>query len=319
MPLLLKSSYKPVSYYLNGHLETILPSTFRKIENINYQRERLELADGDFLDLDWLQANNPGLVIISHGLEGSSHRHYVKGMARYFHENKWDVLAWNCRSCSGEINRLPRLYHHAASEDLNAVIVHAIKSGKYTQISLVGFSMGGSLSLKYLGENKGLPAQIKSCIVFSVPCDLKSSAEELDRPKLRFYRNRFLRKLERKIKSKAAQFPDRISDANFNAIKTFNAFDDRYTAPLHGFKNAGDFYHQASANQYIPQIEVPTLIVNAENDPFLPEACYPTNLAQDHPYVFLEIPKRGGHVGFPLSNQNESWMEIRALNFANSY
>ncbi|MFZ5972892.1 MAG: YheT family hydrolase [Bacteroidota bacterium] len=319
MPLINSSTYRPVPLLFNGHLETVVPSMFRKVENVQYQRERLELNDGDFLDLDWLGGSHTRLVIISHGLEGSSHRHYCMGMARYFFQQKWDALAWNCRSCSGEMNRLPRFYHHGATEDLQAVVNHALGRG-YTTIALVGFSMGGSLSLKYAGEqSEKLPAAIKAIATFSVPCDLGSSAEELDKPANWFYRNRFLKKLEKKIRAKSVLFPEQIDANHFQRIRTFQDFDNLYTAPLHHFKNAADFYAKASAKKYLSAIEIPTLIVNAENDPFLPADCYPTDIAAPHANIFLEIPHRGGHVGFSLSNSRENWMELRALEFVHQF
>ncbi len=319
MPLIKASSYRAVPHLFNGHLETVVPSVFRKVDGVNYQRQRLELVDGDFLDLDWLRGNNSRLVIISHGLEGSSHRHYCSGMARYFFAHNWDALAWNCRSCSGEMNRLPRFYHHGATEDLQTVVAYALKCG-YTTIALVGFSMGGSLSLKYAGEQKeNLPHAIKAIVTFSVPCDLGSSAKELDKPANWFYRNRFLKKLEKKIKAKAILFPDQIDATHFEKIRTFQEFDDRYTAPLHHFKNAADFYAKASAKNYLPGIQIPSLIVNAENDPFLPAACYPTEVAATHARIFLEIPPRGGHVGFSLPNNRLNWMEVRALEFIQQF
>lgn len=315
---IINSSYTRPSYYLfNSHLETIVPSMLRKIKG-EYVRERLELGDGDFLDLDWMHKNREQLVIITHGLEGNSKRHYSKGVAQYFFQRGWDALAWNCRGCSGEMNRLPRFYHHGATEDLAAVIDHTIQK-KYTSIVLVGFSMGGSMSLKYLGERKEhVPEQVKSAVVYSVPCDLGSSARELDKPGKKFYLNRFLKKLEKKIKAKSLKFPDLISGDGFEKIKTFRDFDNRYTAPLHGFIDADDFYSKASSGPYISSIQVPTLIVNALNDPFLPTACYPFDLAKNHRYVHLETPARGGHVGFSLAGKTESWMEIRAFEFVNS-
>lgn len=310
--------YRPVPWLFNGHLETIVPSVFRKIEDVVYTRERLELKDGDFLDLDWIIHPGSGkLVILSHGLEGSSDRHYVKGMARYLSHAGWSVLAWNCRSCSGEMNRLPRLYHHGASDDLKAVIHHALEKTHTQQIILVGFSMGGSLSIKYLGEaGPDTPDSIKGCITFSVPCDLGSSARQLDKRGLSFYRNRFLKKLGRKILAKARQFPELVDPTGLEKIKYFEEFDERYTAPLHGFQNAADFYDKASALHYIPLIKTPTCIVNALNDPMLPEACYPYDLIRSLKQVQLETPSRGGHVGFPLRGSQENWMEQRTLAFA---
>jgi len=317
MPVISSAYTNPPFYLFTGHLETVVPSMFRKIEG-EYQRERLELTDGDFLDLDWMRGKSDKLVIISHGLEGNSERHYSKGTAHYFYDRGWDALAWNCRGCSGEMNRLPRFYHHGATEDIAAVIDHAIQK-KYTEIVLVGFSMGGSMTLKYLGERKHKVAtQIKSAAVFSVPCDLGASARELDKPEKKFYLNRFLKKLEKKIKEKSIRFPELISAEGFEKIKTFREFDNRYTAPLHGFADADDFYARASAGQYIPFIRIPTLILNALNDPFLPAECYPYDIAKTHNHVHLETPARGGHVGFSLAGKAESWMEVRAFEFINA-
>lgn len=311
MPLI-PSTYKAPVYLFNAHLETVIPSVFRKVAG-TYQRERLELADGDFLDLDWMSRQQRKLVIISHGLEGSSERHYTKGMAVHFFKHGWDALAWNCRGCSGEINRLPRFYHHGATEDLAAVVDHALRKN-YNHIVLVGFSMGGSMTLKYLGEQTR-PREIKSAITYSVPCDLGSSASELDKPDKKFYLKRFLKKLEKKIRTKANQFPTLLTAQGFETITSFREFDTRYTAPLHGFADANDFYSRASCYPYLPNIQIPALIVNAENDPFLPRACYPTGLAQHHTHLHLEIPARGGHVGFSLAGKT-NWMETRALEFA---
>ena len=319
MPLLPTPDYQRPFFYFNSHIETIWPSIFRKVEGVIYQRERLELADGDFLDLDWVKSHQKRLVIISHGLEGNSHRHYCKGMAHFFGQHGWDALAWNCRSCSGEMNRLPRFYHHGATEDIAAVIDHALEQA-YETVALVGFSMGGSLTLKYLGERSDhADHRIKSAAVFSVPCDLGSSARELDKPSRAFYRNRFLKKLRKKIEHKAVLFPDVVSVKPFDTIRTFRDFDNAYTSPLHGFKDAQDFYTQASSGQYIHLIRRPTLIVNAQNDPFLPQECYPIETAKSSNEVFLEIPILGGHVGFSLPNRPENWMETRALSFCNSF
>ncbi len=317
MPLL-DSSYKAPYYLFNGHAETIIPSVLRKIEGVQYERERLELLDGDFLDLDWIKNKNDQLVIISHGLEGSSDRHYVKGMADYFSQHQWDALAWNCRSCSGEMNRLPRFYHHGDAQDLKAVIDHAIENKKYSRIVLIGFSMGGSMTLRYLGENPDVvPDTVKGAVTFSVPCDLVSSVNELNKSSRSFYRDRFLKKLGKKIEIKSKVFPDLITHEGFEQIKSFHAFDTRYTAPLHHFKDADDFYVRGSCKPFLSTIQMPTLIVNAANDPFLTAPCYPKEIAASSAFLYLEIPKRGGHVGFSLSNSKTNWMELRSLQFVN--
>lgn len=290
---------------------------FRKVRGVAYQRERLELDDGDFLDLDWIKQQSKKLLILSHGLEGSSDRHYVKGVAKYFSERSWDVLAWNYRSCSGEMNRLPRMYHHGVTDDLERVIHHGLKHG-YSAVGLVGFSMGGSTTLKYLGElGAQVAPAIKVAAVFSVPCNLWDSAVQLTQKENEFYKNRFLKKLKKKIEAKAKDHPS-INIEGLKDIQHFNEFDDRYTAPLHGFKNAKDFYVTSTSDQFYHNIEVPALIVNAKNDPLLGDKCYPYELAKLNPNLFLETPDLGGHVGF-TGVWGKSYMEERAFEFISQY
>jgi predicted alpha/beta-fold hydrolase len=213
MTLFSSSSYQSAYDFLkNGHFETIVPSISRKVRGVKYTRERIETPDNDFLDLDWIKSNHERLVIISHGLEGSSHRHYVKSCAKYFSNNEYDVLAWNYRSCSGEMNRQLRLYHHGVTDDLETVISHAIATRRYKKVVLVGFSMGGSTVLKYLGENgRGVPAHVVGAATFSVPCNLWDSAHQLTSPSNWFYNRKFLKKMSKKIKRKHDQFPDKIN------------------------------------------------------------------------------------------------------------
>ncbi|MEM7105948.1 MAG: alpha/beta fold hydrolase [Bacteroidota bacterium] len=317
MPFIEKSSYKkPPLHQINGHFQTILPSLFRKIEGINYTRERIELWDSDFLDLDWMTNGSRKLAIVSHGLEGHSDRHYVKGMVKSFSNAGWDTLAWNCRSCSGEMNKLPRMYHHGATDDMEAVINHVVKTRDYETIVMTGFSMGGGMTLKYLGENgSNIPDEIKAAAVFSVPVNLHASIPTIHEWQNAFYKIRFLRKLKRKLRAKAAMYPELISLEGLDDINDFYEFDDRYSAPLHGFKDSEDFYSKISAHQFIPEIKIPTLIVNAKNDPLLPEACYPVTLAKEHPYIYLEIPRVGGHVGFAIPGEELSYADRRALEF----
>lgn len=286
---------------------------------MNYNRERIDLSDGDFLDLDWsLSPADDKLVIVSHGLEGSSQRPYVQGMVKYFNLHGWSALAWNCRSCSGEINKVPKFYHHGATEDLAAVVDHAMASNRYHTIVLVGFSMGGSMTLKYLGERENYK-EIKAACAFSVPVDLKSSVVQLARRGNGFYRKRFLRKLAEKIKLKAETFPEVIDAKGIDEISYFPEFDNKYTAPLHGFRNAEDFYDKASSKHHLDAITVPTLLVNAENDPFLPVECYPEALCDQHNNLYLEIPEYGGHVGFSYRGKEHCYMDSRALDFVNTY
>lgn len=325
MPLLPVPSFRSPRWLFNRHLETIWPSLFRKVRFRYDRRERLELPDGDFVDLDWAHATaNAGrenkikkLVIITHGLEGDSGRHYVLGMAKLFTANGWDALGWNCRSCSGELNRLARFYHHGDAGDLREVIAYAISRYGYEHIVLAGFSMGGSLSLRAVAEFPGeVPPQVKRVTAFSVPCDLFTSVQTLSLPSNSVYNKRFLGKLGKKIREKESRLPGQISSEGYEAIKDFHAFDNRYTAPLHGFSDAMDFYEKASVKPFLPNIRVPSLIVQAKNDSFLSPECFCYEEARINPFLFLETPEHGGHCGFTEAGSEYSWAEKRALRFA---
>jgi predicted alpha/beta-fold hydrolase len=319
MPVLPMPHLKVPFWQFNGHVQSIYPSLMRKVKFTYARRERLELTDGDFIDLDWSveTKQNNKLVIITHGLEGDSGRHYVTGTARIFAENGFDALGWNCRSCSGEMNRLPRFYHHGDAGDLQRVIQYSVEQYGYDQIVLVGFSMGGSLSFRAVSEQPDqVAAQVKAVIGFSVPCSLKGSVDALSTKENKIYLNRFLKKLGKKIQLKAALFPDQISNEGYASIKDFIEFDNRYTAPLHGYLSALDFYEKASVGPLLKNVRIPSLIVQAKNDPFLLPNCMPVEDAENNPNLFLEMPEQGGHCGFMESNNTYSWAEKRALAFA---
>ncbi len=308
--------YTPPWGMKNGHIQTVFASMCRKNSwNGLYQRERIDTPDGDFLDLDWSVKKSRTLVVLSHGLEGDTHRPYVTGMVKAVNRMGWDALAWNYRSCSGVPNRYLRFYHNGVTEDLSCVIDHALNRGRYRAVYLVGFSLGANLTLVHLGRDKVHPT-VKKAVVFSVPCDLAASAKILARPGNRLYMERFLRDLRKKIRVKMAMMPGEIDDEEYEKITDFKGFDDRYTAPLHGFRDAEDYWKKCSSLQFIPDIKVPTLIVSALNDPFLSPECYPVKAACENPHVTLEMPRSGGHVGFVAFNETgEYWSEKRAMAF----
>ena len=319
MPII-KSAYKPPFYLRNRHLSTVLPSVFRKVELKSYTRERITTPDDDFLDIDWIKNGHSKLVILLHGLEGNSERHYVKGVAKHFSKNGWDIAAWNARSCSGEMNKQARLYHHADVEDVSTTINHILETTTYEQIALVGFSMGGALTLNYLIHYADdLPTKLKTAVAISAPVDVGDSARELEKSSKSFYRRKFLEKLKVKIKRKAERYPDKINVEGIDEIDSFEEFDSRYTAPLHGFASTSEFYAKASSKELLHKISIPTLLLIAKDDPFMTESCFPTLAAENSAYLYLEMPRHGGHVGFPLKNHQNSWMEIRALSFVEKF
>lgn len=316
MPVVSNSNFQSSPLLFNGHVETIYPALFRKINDIQYTRERLTLSDGDFVDLDWIKNDSRSLVLLSHGLEGNSTRQYMAGMARMFSDQNWDVLAWHCRSCSGEMNRAFRLYHHGEIGDIGEVVNYILKTKNYEKIVMIGFSMGGNISMKYLGVNAhSIPEQIVACIAFSSPVDLEAAATILDKPSNIIYRKRFLRNLRKKIEIKNKRFPGILDMDGFNNIKVWRDFDEMFSAPMNKFKNAAAFYENASAKNFMSSINIPTLLVQAQNDPILPNECYPYELCKKLENIWLETPTKGGHVGFWCPNERYSWAEKRAFQF----
>jgi predicted alpha/beta-fold hydrolase len=319
MPVLPSPNYRPPFPFTSGHLQTLYPTLFRRTPVTNPVRERLETPDGDFVDIDWHRSTTGSsvqLAIVSHGLEGHSRKKYPLGMARILSDHGWDVICLNFRGCSGEPNRLPRLYHSGVTDDLHRVICHGLER-TYESVALIGFSMGGNQTLKYLGEAPDLvPNRVRGAVVFSVPCWLGEAAEVMSRPSNRPYMRYFMNGLKEKIREKAHRFPGLIDTRGLDEMITFEPFDDKYTAPIHGFEDAADYYRRCSSAQFLDAIRVPTLIVQAQDDPFLPPSCYPFDAAERNPRLFLEVAEFGGHVGF-MGSWLESyyWSEKRALAF----
>lgn len=325
MPLIALSDYRPPTHLWNGHLQTIIPALFRKV-SASYTRERIETPDDDFLDLDWSYGNRQGfenltglrtLIILSHGLEGDSRRQYLAGMVRHLTSNGLDCLAWHYRSCSGEMNRQARFYHLGETGDLQFVINYALQKG-YRHINLMGFSAGGNVTLKYLGEQgAAIHPAIEKAVVFSVPLHLTSASVRLEAWDSQIYNKRFNRTLKRKVFQKAAIMPGVIHTEGLQKVRTLREFDNLFTARLHGFRDAEDYYQQSSALQYLDKIAIPTLIVNAKNDPFLSRECFPEELGRQLAQVWMEFPTQGGHCGFPPAGRGKAvyWSEERALRF----
>jgi predicted alpha/beta-fold hydrolase len=317
MPIVAHSSYVSPWLLANGHIQTLLPSLFRKVCGIAYQRERITTPDGDFLDLDWAVKGSHRLAVIAHGLEGDSNRAYAKGMVKALSRNGWDAVVWNARGCSGEPNRALRFTHSGATEDLQTVISHLLDTRDYHEVALIGFSLGGNLTLKYLGDrSRELNPRITRAVAVSVPCDLQSGSLQLARVANQVYMSRFLLSLRHKIRAKMKVMPGKIDDHGYGQLRNFKDFDDRYTAPIHGFADAEDYWRQCSCRPVLRNVSIPTLLINAWNDPFLAKPCYPIADAEANPNLYLEMPASGGHVGFiSFNHQGEYWSETRAIAF----
>lgn len=314
-----REHYRPNILLRNPHLNTIYANIFRQVPGVQYTRERIDTPDGDFIDIDLQLGGSDTMLVVAHGLEGDSGRGYVKGIIRAAQQFGWDAAAVNARGCSGEPNRLYSSYHSGKSDDLHTACQYLETRYKPKNMLLAGFSLGGNVVLKYLGEQgNNLPKSIKAAAALSVPTDLKASAEFLSDGFNRVYLIRFLRTLKKKITDKVRVFPQSgITEKQIQKVWNFRDFDDLYTAPAHGFRDAEHYWSSCSANAFIPDISVPTLLMNAIDDPFLPDSCYPHDLAEKHAYVTFETPQFGGHVGFaPSLNLNQTfWHETKAVAF----
>ena len=315
MPII-KSTYKPSFFLRNGFVSTVYSGLVRSVNGVIQQQERITLSDGDFLDLGWSFASQKTdkLIIILHGLEGDAQRPYMLGTAKIFNKNAIDAVCVNFRGCSGEDNLKFRSYHSGETGDLQEVLKHVLSTKHYSEIYLNGFSLGGNVVLKYLGESNTIPIEIKAAMAISVPCCLKGSAKELHTFKNKPYAIRFLRHLLQRLRLKQQHFPDKITNQEMTSIKTLKDFDDVYTSKAHGFKDALDYYEKSSSLQFLDNIKIPTLILNAKNDSFLSPECYPIKEAGSNPNLYLEMPDYGGHVGFYNYN-NVYYNEQRSLEF----
>ncbi len=314
MPLINKTTYPGSPFWLiNGHFQTIIPGFEDKKGLMPYQRERFKLEDEDFIDLDWIRQGADKLVLLIHGLEGNSQRIYVRKMAQFFADKQWNVLAWNARSCSGEMNHAFRLYEHGEIGDLTEVIQTL---GEYKQIVLIGFSMGGSIVLNYLGRiGDALPPNVTHGIAISTPCNLGDCADKLDQKSNFLYKNKFKRKLTAKITRKAAQYPGKIDLSKMEEVTCWRDIDEFYSAPINGYQDADDFYAQASAGHFVHGVTIPTLLINSTNDPILTPSCSPIEIARKHPKFYLELTTSGGHVSFPTTKKQGYWLGNRILSF----
>lgn len=316
--ILSSSTYRPMLPFLSRHFNTIYRTLFHDLE-VSYERERMETADGDFMDLDFSRVGSDKLAVLVHGLEGSSASKYILAQARICNEMGLDVAAVNLRGCSGEPNRLLSSYHSGKTEDLHEVLSYLDERHSYRNIYLVGYSLGGNLILKYLGEERGdHPPGIRAAVAISVPCDLKGSAEAIGKFWNMVYMQRFLISLRRKSVAKLQQFPDSgLNEEDLLRAKNFHEFDNLFTAPVNGFRDAQDYWEQNSSLHFLQGIRTPSLLITATDDPFLSASCIPYEEARSHEYFHLEASRYGGHVGFNANFDAGSgfWLERRVIDF----
>ncbi len=320
--------FNPAWWCPGPHLQTVWRRLYGEIPSVTLRRERWETPDDDFLDLDFLDPDPAGgagpipTVLCLHGLEGSSRAKYVLGMLREANRLGWRGVALNFRSCSGEINRQRRFYHSGETTDLDWVVRRLTARFPGAPLFLIGFSLGGNVLLKWLGEQgEKAPDSVRAGVAISVPFDLAAAARSIDRGFSRIYGKVFLKTLKEKALIKERQYPGLVDPARVRRIASFAAFDDQVTAPVHGFLDGLDYWTSTSSQKFLDAIRRPVLLINAQNDPFLPSECLPRKIIEQSQCLSAEFPPSGGHTGFvggPWPWRVRYWPESRAFAFLSS-
>ncbi len=317
--------YKAPFWLPGGHLQTIIASLLSKGPEVKYRRERWELNDGDFIDVDWAEPHTSNLIaqkkpvlVIFHGLEGNSQSQYAKSLIGAAISKGWHGAVIHFRGCSGEPNRLPRFYYAGDSLEINTMLSRVRTLYPDNPIYAVGYSLGGNALLKWLGEfgNTSMP-NISKAVAVSAPIDLKASAVSLDRGLNRFlYTPMFVDSMRPKALALSKRFPGLLDEQRIHHAKTIHDIDNAVTSVLYGAKDASDYYHRNASKPFLKNITLPTLIINAKNDPFLPAEFLPS-ADEVSASVTLDYQEQGGHVGFysPFTNSRHGWLPSRIIEF----
>lgn len=317
MPAFAVEPYQAPAWLPGGHLQTIYSNLFICAPKVTYRRERLELPDGDFLDFDWVDgAADAPLVVLFHGLEGNSESVYARDLMDTVRARNWNGVVAHFRGTSGEANRLARAYFAGDSDDIARMLAHVKSHHPGVPLYAVGVSLGGNALLKWLGESGDAAGQwVDRAAAVSAPLDLAAAGEALDHGFNRsVYTARFLSTLKKKALDKAERFPGLLDAEAIAQATTFREFDTLVTARLHGFVDADDYWHKVSSKPWLRSITIPTLVINARNDPFMPESALPT-AGEVSAAVTLEQPATGGHASFPSGPfpGNLDWVPRRLM------
>ncbi len=306
--------YSAPRWLPNGHFQTIYPATFLSKPTVSYRRERWDTPDGDFIDLDFVdgQAGQP-CVVLFHGLEGSSASYYAHALMAEIAAHSWSGVVVHFRGCSGELNRTPRFYHSGDSQEIDWII-RCLRQQYQGILYAVGVSLGGNALLRWLGESQHQAEIVDAACAISAPLDLTQAGIALSSGFNLLYTRLFLKSLKPKCLQKLEQYPQLFERKKMLQARNLYEFDNVVTAPLHGYRNTDDYWHRASAKHVLADITVPTLVLNAQNDPFLP-GCHLPQIASS--YVTLEYPTEGGHVGFVTHSfpGRIDWLPQRILCF----
>ena len=324
--MIIKTAFKPAWWLNNPHLQTLYPALLRKVsESPAARRERLETPDHDFIDIDWCGAGRGPLVILLHGLTGSSQSSYIKGLQHRLSMLGLRSAVLNFRGCSGEPNLTARCYHSGETEDIHFLYRTLRRREPETPMAAIGFSLGGNVLLKWLGE-QGRRLSLFAAVAVSVPLVLSVCATQLDSGFSRIYRKNLIRELKQYLKIKHRNLKHGGNNQEFEKIErlgdlsdieSFWQYDDRVIAKLHGFEDVRDYYRRSSSRQFLKNIAVPTLLIQSDDDPFMTPAVIP-DASELSPAVDLEITHGGGHVGFVSGNipcKPQYWLDQRIPEF----
>ena len=313
--------FRPAWWLSNRHLQTIWPVLCRRHVPLETSRERLELPDGDFLDVDWVGRRGP-IVIVLHGLQGSAESNYARGLLRKIEARGWRGALMYFRGCSGEPNRLPRSYHSGETADIDWFARELRQREPGTPLAAVAFSLGGNVLLKWLGESRA-DNPLRAAVAVSTPFELGAAADSMEAGFSRIYQWYLVRRLKRAVHAKMSNgsFELALSSADLDRLRTFREFDEAVTAPMHGFRNAEDYYKRCSSRQFVDRIETPTLVLHSSDDPLMHPSIIPR--PGEHPAnVCFEVSPNGGHVGFisgPWPWSARYWLEDRIPDFLQAH
>jgi predicted alpha/beta-fold hydrolase len=295
--------YRAPLWLPSSHAQTIVPALFGRRPHVAYRRERWDTPDGDFIEVDWLRhdadaapAADAPLFVLFHGLEGSSTSHYALTLMDAARRRGWHGVVPHFRSCSGPLNLLPRFYHLADSQEVDWVL-RRLAAAHTGPLVVAGVSLGGNVLLRWLGERREDASFVAAAAAISAPLDVHAGGRALSQGLNMMYTRSFLKTLKVKARQKLAQYPDLFDLDTMLASRTMYDFDNVVTAPLHGFRNADDYWTRATVRPLLPEVTVPTLVINARNDPFLPATVLPAQ-QEVSAAIALDQPAHGGHVGF---------------------
>lgn len=315
-------TYHAPRWLPGGHLQTIYPALWIAKPHVAYRRERWHAPDGDFIDIDFVDGK-PGqpLIVLFHGLEGSSDSHYSRALMKQIQALGWSGAIPHFRGCSGEMNHAPRFYHSGDAQEVDWIVrrlkdVQAQRQA--SKLYATGVSLGGNALLRWLGESQHQADFVDAACAISAPLDLAGGGAALSRGVNMIYTRSFLQTLKPKCLQKLTQFPGLFDREKMLRSRDLYDFDNVVTAPLHGYRNTEDYWHRASAKHVLNDITVPTLVLNAQNDPFLPAQHLPRSAS---PTVVLEYPEHGGHVGFATGSLPGSleWLPQRMIRFLSTF